>query len=54
MLNLSLQIDMVEIKDVYSKTYQRSLADDIHNYCAEEDLRDILMSLIKGNHLFWP
>jgi hypothetical protein len=40
---------MVEIKEVYSKTHQRSLADDIHAHCKEEDLRDILLSLIKGN-----
>jgi hypothetical protein len=41
---------MVEIKEVYSKTHQRSLADDIHAHCKEEDLRDILLSLIKGNY----
>ena len=41
---------MVEIKEVYFKTYQRSLADDIHAHCTEEDLRDILLSLIKGNN----
>ena len=45
----SFQVDMVEIKEVYFKTYQRSLADDIHTHCTEEDLRDILLSLIKGN-----
>ena len=47
--NSSFQVDMVEIKEVYSKTHQRSLADDIHAHCKEEDLRDILLSLIKGN-----
>lgn len=45
-----LQIDMVEIKEVYCKMYQRSLADDMHKYCTEEDLRNILLSLIKGTH----
>ena len=39
---------MVEIKDVYSNTYQSSLADDIHKYCVEEDLKNILLSFIKG------
>ncbi|CAB3986629.1 annexin A6-like [Paramuricea clavata] len=41
------EIDMVEIKEVYSKMYQRSLADDMHKYCTEDDLRNILLSLIK-------
>ena len=39
---------MVEIKDVYSTLHQRSLADDIHKYCTEDDARSILLSLIKG------
>ncbi|XP_028396288.1 uncharacterized protein LOC114520254 isoform X2 [Dendronephthya gigantea] len=41
------EIDMVEIKEVYSNAYQRSLADDINTHLTEEDLRNILLSLIK-------
>ena len=39
---------MVEIKEVYSKMHQRSLADDVHQYCTEDDVKNILLSLIKG------
>ena len=41
---------MVEIKDVYSTLHQRSLADDIHKYCTEDDAMSILLSLIKGTN----
>lgn len=47
------QIDMVEIKDVYSTLHQRSLVDDIHTYCTEDDARSILLSLIKGTDSFF-
>lgn len=46
--NLLSQIDMVEIKEVYPKMHQLSLADDVHKYCTEDDVKSILLSLIKG------
>lgn len=49
LLLVSLQVDMVDIKEVYFNMYGVSLADDIYKYCGEEDLKIILLSLIKGN-----
>ena len=39
---------MVEIKELYAQTYKKSLADDIKEHFKEEDVRNILLALIKG------
>ena len=39
---------MVEIKELYAQTYKKTLADDIKEHYKEEDVRNILLALIKG------
>ena len=39
---------MVEIKVQYEQTYKKTLADDIKEHFNEEDVRNILLALIKG------
>lgn len=39
---------MVEIKEQYSQTYKKTLADDIKENFEDEVVRNILLSLIKG------
>ncbi len=39
---------MVEIKEQYEHMYKKTLADDIKEHFKEEDVRNILLGLIKG------
>ena len=39
---------MVEIKELYAQTYKKTLADDIKEHFKDEEIRNILLALIKG------
>jgi hypoxanthine-guanine phosphoribosyltransferase len=43
---------MVEIKEQYKQTYEKTLADDIKEQFKEEDIKNILLALIKGTFVF--
>ena len=43
---------MIEIKQQYEQTYKKTLADDIKEHFTEEDVRNILLALIKGMFVF--
>ena len=47
LINLYLQIDMVEIKELYKATHEVTLADDIRKHYTG-DAKNILLALIKG------
>ena len=46
------QVDMVEIKEQYKQTYEKTLADDIKEHFKEEDIKNLLLALIKGKFVF--
>lgn len=39
---------MVEVKELYAQTYKKTLADDIKELFKDEDVRNVLLALIKG------
>ena len=39
---------MVEIKELYAQIYKKTLADDIKEHFKDEEIRNILLALIKG------
>ena len=43
---------MIEIKEQYEQTHKKTLADDIKEHFKEEDVRNILLALIKGKFVF--